>query len=212
MRDGLFQDTQAKLLDPAIWRDLTAQPSWSLHRWGEFQTRTHRHWRHPQTLILKLNQIEIEMIGTHLKSKINRKKAFDDQGQLQAGYIEEAMNARVKLTTEAFDIRRYIERRFEQTPSPQIFVCGDMNDGPGRKFFEREFLFFFLISNLQGDVFSAQRFLNHALFDFEGELRWSTQFNDKLETWSRTLPQAQALPSEPVDSRRFQLLDHILFT
>ena len=45
---------------------------------------------------------------------------------------------------------------------PAIFVMGDLNDGPGKEPFERESLFFDLVSNLQGDVFFAKRFLNHA--------------------------------------------------
>ena len=87
-----------------------------------------------------------------------------------------------------------------------------MNDGPGKGYFEREFLYFDLVSGIQGDVFFARRFLNHALFDFDDSLRWSTNFHDKVEEWSRQLPGSEALPSEPIDSTRFQLIDHILFT
>jgi len=76
-------------------------------------------------------------------------------------------------------------------PDPRIIVLGDMNDGSGREYFEREYLHHDLIGNLQGDVFFATRFLNHALFDYEDHLRWSTEFNDKVETWSQTLPDAR---------------------
>lgn len=50
--------------------------------------------------------------------------------------------------------------------NPAIFVMGDLNDGPGKEPFEERYLYFDLISNVQGDVFWARRFLNHALFDF----------------------------------------------
>jgi hypothetical protein len=73
-------------------------------------------------------------------------------------------------------------------------------------------LFFDLVSNLQGDVFFARRFLNHALFDFDDKLRWTTEFSDRIEEWSRLQPSSDALPWEPIDPTRFQLLDHILFT
>ncbi len=212
VRDGLFQDGRAQLPDPRIWRDLTRQPNWPMHRWGELTTRPHRHWRHPQTLLLTLGGIELEFIGLHLKSKINHNRALDDQGELTRRYVEEALRARVQLATEAYDVRRYIERRFEQIPDPRIFVCGDLNDGPGRGYFEREFLFFDLVSNIQGDVFFARRFLNHALFDFPDHLRWSTRFHDRVEEWSRRQPGAETLATEPVDPTRFQLIDHILFT
>jgi endonuclease/exonuclease/phosphatase family metal-dependent hydrolase len=212
VRDGLFQEGNARILNPQVWRDLTMQTSWPVHDWGKLEERRHSHWRHPQVLLIHLAGTEIEIIGVHLKSKINRKKAFDENGEMLNTYVEEAMRARVRLTTEAYDVRRYIDRRFQQDPSPRIFVCGDMNDGPGRGFFEREFLFFDLVSNIQGDVFFARRFLNHALFDYDDALCWSTNFHDKVEDWSRQKPGAEALPPEAFDSTRFQLIDHILFT
>jgi hypothetical protein len=105
------------------------------------------------------------------------------------------------------------ERCFEQQSDPRLFVLGVLlNDGPGRGHFEREFLFFDLVSSIQGDVFFARSFLNHALFDFDDRLRWSTAFRDRIEEWSRSRPDAEALRSELVDPTRFQLLDHILFT
>ena len=212
VRDGLFQEARATLLDPRVWRDLTRQPKWPVHDWGNLATKQHSHWRHPQTLLLNLAGVEMEFIGVHLKSKINRMRPFDEQGELTQDYVTEALRARIRLATEAYDVRRYIERRFEQHPDPRIFVLGDLNDGPGRGHFEREFLFFDLVSNIQGDVFFARGFLNHALFDFDDRLRWTTGFRDRVEEWSRNRPGAEVLPSEPIDPTRFQLIDHILFT
>jgi hypothetical protein len=212
VRDGLFQESGAHILDPRIWQDLTRQTKWPVYYWGKLQSASHSHWRHPQTLIMKISSVELEFIGGHLKSKINTMQSFDETGNLMANFVDEALRARVRLATEASDIRRYIERRFEQEPNPRIFVCGDMNDGPGRGYFEREFLFFDLVSNLQGSVFFSGRFLNHALFDFEDNMRWTTRFYDRIEEWSRKQPGAEALPSDPIDPTRFQLIDHILFT
>jgi hypothetical protein len=87
-----------------------------------------------------------------------------------------------------------------------------MNDGPGREYFERQFLFFDLVSNIHGDMFFARRYLYHALFDFAEHLRWSTKFRDNVEEWSRSQPGAEALPPSPIDPTRLQLIDHILFS
>jgi hypothetical protein len=212
VRDGLYQASQAELLPPQVWRDLTGQQTWKVHAWGNNVPHRHQHWRHPQTLVLRLGSTAVEVIGVHLKSKINTLSPFDANGDLNKDYVVEAHRARANLTTEAYDVRRYIERRFEQEPNPRIFVCGDMNDGPGRDYFERTYLYFDLVSNVQGDVFFARRFLNHALFDFDDRLRWTTNFRDRVEAWSREQEGAESLPSEPVDPTRFQLLDHILFT
>ncbi len=111
-------------------------------------------------------------------------------------YIAKSHEARVKLSSEALAIRAYIDQRFDQESDPSILVVGDLNDGPGKELMEREYLLHDLISNLQGEVFFARKFLNHALFDQPDALRWTSKFKDVL------------------DPQRNQhiLLDHILFT
>ena len=121
------------------------------------------------------------------------RKGTDAQRQ---EFVREALKARVKLATEAANVRAYIDAKFAQTPNPAIFVLGDLNDGPGKEFFERQYLFFDLVSTLQGDVFFARKFMNHALFDFAHELRWSVRFDDYVDP-----------ARDPCI-----LLDHILFT
>lgn len=171
----------------------------------------HRHYRHPQLAWFDWQGTRVEIIGVHLKSKFVNQRDPNKRWQRPAsgrfadivaaieaspGFMVEAVRARAKLTTEVVDIRHYIDRRFEQEASPAIFVVGDVNDGPGKELIERWFMLHDLIGNLQGDVFFARRFLNHALFDIEDRLRWSVYFEDA------------------VDPRRDPhiLLDHILFT
>lgn len=196
VRDQVFQNaTQGFLQDPLVWNQFVGATRWPVNFWGDMSTRAHRHWRHPQVLVLEFEGVRAEFIGMHLKSKINRRAPFDANGDLRRDYAEEAIKARIKLATEAENVRKYINARFGQEPAPRIFVLGDANDGPGKRFFERQHLFFDLLSNLQGNVFFARQFLNHCLFDFDDQLRWSTDFRD---------------PIEP--DQRLQLIDHILFT
>ncbi len=171
----------------------------------------HGHYRHPQVACFDWQGTRVEIIGVHLKSKfVNQRDpkkrwqkpasgSFDDiRAAIDAspGFMVEAVRARAKLTTEVVDVRTYIERRFAQEAEPAIIVLGDVNDGPGKELIEIWFMLHDLIGNLQGDVFFARRFLNHALFDIEDRLRWSVYFEDA------------------VDPRRDPriLLDHILFT
>lgn len=111
-------------------------------------------------------------------------------------YLAKAHVARAKLTTEAIDVRYYVDHRFDQDELPAIFVMGDLNDGPGKELIERELLLHGLISSLQGEVFLARQFLNHALFDYPQNLRWTSRFVDRLDP--RRDPKI--------------LLDHIVFT
>jgi endonuclease/exonuclease/phosphatase family metal-dependent hydrolase len=211
IKKDLFDNSGAKLLDPKVWKNLTGYHTWPVHDRGETKVTRHSHWRHPQVLLLSLEGTDLEIIGVHLKSKINRKKKFDEHDNLTDSYVKEAQRARVRLATEAYDIRRYIEQRFLQDEKPRILVCGDMNDGPGREYFERQYLFFDLVSNIQGDVLLSKRFLNHALFDYEDTLRWSTEFHDTIEDWARERF-GEKLPTGRINPVHNQLLDHILCT
>jgi len=191
-----FSD-KASLLPTATW-DAFAGSSWKYHLWGEFEEKAHKHYRHPQVLIFNWNGLRVEFIGLHLKSKFINKgeKMWKAGGQQQQNFIREALTARIKMTTEATNVRAYIDAKFKQIENPAIFVMGDLNDGPGKEYFEETHLFFDLLSNIQGDVFFARRFLNHALFDFADDLRWSTYFKDFVDP----------------DRNPHILLDHILFT
>ena len=161
----------------------------------------HSHWRHPQVLQLGIDGHRCEIIGCHLKSKFNNTRIkgsasdthfFENNERL----VAEVIKARVKITTECSDIRYFINARFDADADAAVIVAGDLNDGPGKERIERRFLYHDLIGELQGDVFFARRFLNHALFDFEQSERWSVFFHDTLD---------------PGRDPRI-LLDHILFS
>lgn len=166
----------------------------------------HSHYRHPQVLVLYWDGMRVEFIGVHLKSKhtgvrVPRRAQNESDRDYYARpdvvfLMANAVVARAKLTTEATDIRHYIDQRFAQEPLPAIFVLGDLNDGPGKELLEREYLLHDLIGSLQGDVFFARQYLNHALFDNPDDLRWSVEFKDELD---------------PRRDPRI-LLDHIVFT
>jgi hypothetical protein len=196
---------RASMLPIAVWRAYTAAEapadeggaSWPVHFWGKVESVRHAHYRHPQVLVLDWNGLRVEFIGLHLKSKLVTEGRFGSADPAEhRRFVEEALKARVKLATEAVDVRYYVEHRFRQEAEPAIFLLGDLNDGPGKELFERRYLFFDLVSNIQGDVFFARRFFNHALFDYLDELRWTVFFRDVLD---------------PGRDPRI-LLDHILFS
>ncbi|MEM9715570.1 MAG: hypothetical protein AAF826_03530 [Pseudomonadota bacterium] len=155
--------------------------------------REHSHYRHPQVLILEIEGRRVDIIGCHLKSKFSGpdyEKAGKLRREMETRTLtaaekktilraeQTAVEARIKLTTEMQNVRYFVENRFRNEPEPVVFVCGDMNDGIGKEVFERKYLFHDAISNLQGDVFFANQFLNHALFDFDKTYRWTSQFSD----------------------------------
>lgn len=185
------------LLPTKIYDEFSAS-SWDVNYWGDFVTTRHKHYRHPQVLVFNWNGTRVEFIGLHTKSKfvMGGKSAWNAGGDKKKKFIKDAIKARIKMTTEVTNVRAYIDEKFNQVPNPAIVVLGDLNDGPGKEFFEKQYLFFDLISNLQGDVFSSKKYLNHALFDFDEKLRWSCNFEDFID---------------PLRDPKI-LLDHILFT
>jgi len=167
---------------PSVWKSFVGHSRWRVHYWGNLEPTWHDHYRHPQVLILDLGGgHELEIIGQHMKSKINRNPITrDDDGNIIGVYLDTALKARIKLATEARNIRAYIDARFDQIPKPGILIMGDANDGIGQDYFERKYMFFDLISNLQGQIMNAERFFNHALFDFPEDLRWSAKYRDPV--------------------------------
>ncbi len=163
--------------------------------------RLHQHYRTPQLLLVELDGFRFEVIGCHLKSK--HIGMFTPSGILAPDgfakhpeFVARVVEARAKLATEAANVRAYMDARFLEDADYPAIVAGDLNDGPGKERVERQFLLHDLVSNIQGDVFFASRFLNHALFDMADEQRWTVRFRDRLDPGRR--PEL--------------LLDHILFT
>lgn len=180
------------------WKDQTANAPEHL----EFSIpQSHGHWRHPQVLQVEIDGKYFEIIGCHLKSKINTMSLqgepddddfFENNGPL----VAELIKARVKITTECTDIRHYIDARFAEDEDAAIIVAGDLNDGPGKERIERRFIYQDLIGALQGNIFFSRRFLNHALFDLAESERWSAFFHDAIDP-----------TRDP-----HMLLDHIMFS
>lgn len=191
---------RCRLQPPAVWQSFTGDAGWKVHYWGQLKPTPHRHYRHPQVMIMELGGgHELEVIGLHLKSKINQMRITRDaDGNITGDYLEEALKARVKLATEARNVRAYVDARFDQIPAPGILVVGDANDGPGQDHFEALYMFFDLVGNLQGNVMDAERFFNHALFDFPLPLRWTAKYRDDVT----------GVPA----SRNPLLIDHILMS
>jgi len=203
----LFKPGNAQTLDEPVLGDEDEGETASV-----LNDREHTHYRHPQVLLLTVGNKRVDIIGCHFKSKFGgndyraaglarRKERITAAERDLIKKVEQtAVESRIKLSTEVTNVRYYIESRFRNEPDPVVFVCGDFNDGVGKEVFERKYLFHDTISNMQGDVFFASRFLNHALFDFSqssGENhRWTARFADVWDPYRA--PEV--------------LLDHILFT
>lgn len=112
---AVHQD-KVSLLPPATWDSLCGGKSWEVHYWGDQSASKHSHFRHPQVMVLDWQGQRVEFIGLHLKSKFVNKDGESDWkagGERQAKFIEAAIKARIKMTTEAVNVRKYIDAKFQ---------------------------------------------------------------------------------------------------
>ncbi|SDR90464.1 hypothetical protein [Winogradskyella sediminis] len=136
-----------------VWHFFIGGEQWQVHYWGQFKRDNHEHYRQPQVMIYTLaNGKEIECIGVHLKSKIDKEPIAYDAAQ--------------NLT--------------EDNVNTALMPLGDCNDGSGQDYFESNYLFFDLIQNLQGEVLMAEKYFNHVLFDMSKDLRWTARYRDPI--------------------------------
>ncbi len=203
--------SKCRIQEANVWHSFVGQESWNVNYWGKIERDDHEHYRQPQVLIYKLeNGQEIECIGVHLKSKINKERITrDSDGNLTGAYVDTALKARVKLATEARNIRDYVSAKFKQLEAPALMILGDCNDGPGQDYFESNYLFFDLIQNLQGEVLLAEKYFNHVLFDVAKDLRWTARFRDpvlKIPASKNPLLIDHILVSQPLCNSSFPLI------
>ncbi|WP_179339538.1 endonuclease/exonuclease/phosphatase family protein [Winogradskyella ludwigii] len=201
---------QCRIQAAIVWQSFIGGKHWQVNYWGQFERDDHEHFRQPQVLIYRLdNGKEIECIGVHLKSKINKERiTYDAEKNLTGAYVNTALKARVKLATEARNIRHYVDAKFRQLEAPALVILGDCNDGPGQDYFESNYLFFDLIQNLQGEVLMAEKYFNHVLFDVAKDLRWTARFRDpilKIPASKNPLLIDHILVSQPLCNGSFPL-------
>jgi len=92
--------------------------------------REHSHYRHPQVLVLTIGDKRVDIVGCHLKSKFGgddyraagiarRKEVITRSDKALIKKVEQtAVESRIKLSTEASNVRYYIENRFRNEPDP----------------------------------------------------------------------------------------------
>jgi len=194
---------RCRLQDVSVWVDRTGPLKWKIHPWGEpCLTKDLYHYRHPQVLIYTFEDgSAMEMIGVHLKSlRPDTPFSRDDDGNISFYYLQEALTNRIKIATEARNVRAYISQRFADSAGtdPAIIIGGDCNDGEGQDYFEENYLFFSVVSNLEGSILKSPEFFYHALFDYDPSRSWSVMFKDEVT-------------GKPADENRL-LIDHILYS
>jgi endonuclease/exonuclease/phosphatase family metal-dependent hydrolase len=169
--------------------------NWIVHYWGSVNEEQHRFWRRPLVAEIEIGNEKLKIIITHNKSLfLNKTKEWAQDNPEE--FTKLSMKSRIKLATEAWKIRQYMDQFLEKDPRTNIILMGDLNDGPGQRYFERNFLFQDMIDVLIGTLMKPEEFMRHGFADYDKELRYTAKFSDWLN---------------PDESNKL-LLDHILLS
>lgn len=189
--------SKVNLLPIQLYKNLTSH-NWKVNYWDTLKVEQHTHYRHPQLLRVAWKGVMMDFVGVHIKPKfkLSDREKWNENDRQKIDIIKSSIKDRIKLSTEAQNIRSFIDSRFQQDENPALFVVGGVNEGPGKELIEKKYFHSDLISNIQGDVYSASKYLNHALFDQPENLKWTVNVTDYVDP----------------DRNPKILLDHILFT
>jgi len=136
----------------------------------------------------------LRVMSLHTKSKFvhNQRSKWKNN---RSEFIFEAMTNRRRIASEAMAARRYLDCLLESDPLALIVVTGDLNDGPGHDFFEREYLSHNVTDILLGSTYCPRLLFKHSFLDrVPLDKRYTAIFDDFIDE---------------IPNRRI-LLDHIL--
>jgi hypothetical protein len=121
--------------------------------------------RRPQVISLSAHGQELLLLNNHLKSKFVRhaEEKFNAGGEQRLSFFAAALEARRRISGEAFRIRAFLDEIFSANPTAQVIVTGDLNDGPGADFFEENFLTYSVVDRIFGSIFHPDQQLTHVL-------------------------------------------------
>lgn len=144
--------------------------------------------RTPQVVKITMHGQDFILINNHLKSKFvqNGEALFNAGGESQKTFFEGALKARRRISGEAFRIREFIDALLTRNPNELVIITGDLNDGAGADFFERNFLTHSVVDRIFGSIFKSENQLTHVLFH-GGSTDFTAQFHDFIVNETRDL-------------------------
>lgn len=134
----------------------------------------------------------------HVKSKISKNvgNVRSSNAKKRTKAIATALEQRARILQEGRLLRDYVQGYpFANTVNRKLVIAGDLNDGPGRGFFEHRYFGTDLLRQIRGDIDHSSDVLTNTVDQGPESQRFSAVFNDRVDLTLRRL-----------------LLDHILVT
>lgn len=129
------------------------------------------------------NGNNIRIINCHFKSKFvsNGERLFNGTQAERLEFIRAALVNRRRISAEAFRVRSYLDELFDANPDRLILLAGDLNDGPGFDFFERQYITHSVVDITFGSVLLPEGRLTQPLIQAGQPRPVSAFFDDFVE-------------------------------
>lgn len=125
----------------------------------------------------------IRILSIHTKSKyVHRQESLWNNPNRRQEFIVAALENRRRISTEAMHTREYLDTLYDQNPYHNIIVTGDLNDGPGIDYFERNYLTHGVADILLGSSYRFESQYTHVLMrNVPIDQRFTARFDDFID-------------------------------
>lgn len=154
-------------------------PKWQFDNNGDYLLEDGKFSRTPVEVKIVKDGHVIRIVVTHFKSLfINQGKEMwtDPDPAKKTEFIKLSLINRRRITMEAVELRRNIDETLETYPNS--IIMGDVNDGPGREFFENYMLGMDITSELLGSTYYPDNIFSY-LLDLNND--FSAVFDDYVD-------------------------------
>jgi endonuclease/exonuclease/phosphatase family metal-dependent hydrolase len=122
---------------------------------------------------------QLRVIVMHTKSNfVNNGKAMWNNQATRQNYVVAALQNRRRNSAEGSRMRAYLDSLLAGQPTRRVIVLGDLNDGPGRDYFEDLYLTHNVTDAIVGSSFEPERLFAHAQHDVVAADRYTAVFDD----------------------------------
>ena len=144
---------------------------------GDFIIDEVKFTRSPLEMNFSIGNKSFRLFGIHLKSPyINDGERLWNDPETRNEYIKESLVNRRRLLTEAIAVRERMDSILQEQPN--VVILGDLNDGPGKEYFEKLLLGLDITEKLLGDVYSPKDIFS---LPFSLESDFTAIFDDFVE-------------------------------
>jgi len=132
----------------------------------------------------------VELMVFHTKSKISDLRSKKQWENKELVPIVDALESRQQLSGELVAIRNYLTHAILSTRTKGCILVGDLNEGPNRDIFEREFLITNIVDELRGGFHREEALMHHALtsewLDPDRAKAYTAEFRDATQGGKKT--------------------------